>query len=153
MELHTIKYVKKQYRSGQMLVIFGYVPNAAGTDLEPCMALITSRKRALGNNAYLICLSSAQKYMDASGNPTRELITETLPHIMAVLDIHTQTEGMRLVDAIWNFLPDLIRMPPVSAHVLAEHNRASEGDPIGEASIIAGGKTVAERLITTDTVH
>ena len=149
-EVLTVRHPRQHHVIRGITVVLGYLPNHNKTDLEPALVLLTSRKRASGASAWAIALSSAAKYCRRDGLPTMEFLKSILPDMMDELDLTTESDARSLLDVVCNFMPDLIAMPPVSDRTLSETIKNDQGRTIGEGTLIAGGRTIAEQEITTN---
>lgn len=81
------------------------------TDGEPVM-LIWSQFTGRECGVFGICLSSAGKYADPSGGPTRECFLECWRSLPTLGRNQIDMECHTLVDVVLRFIPDLILMPP-----------------------------------------
>lgn len=81
------------------------------TDGEPLMLIWSSfTGRELG--VFGICLSSAGKYADPSGKPTRECFIECWKSLPTLGRNQIDMECFTLIDVVIRFIPDLVMMPP-----------------------------------------
>jgi len=91
----------------------GYVVSLEWDDIdgEPVL-LMWSAAGGREAGVFGICLSSAGKYADPNGRPTKEGLFEcgralkVLGRALLLIELHN------LVDVVMRFLPDLLRMPP-----------------------------------------
>lgn len=81
------------------------------TDGEPVM-LMWSALAGRETGVFGICLSSAGKYADPNGQPTREGLYECGMALRILGKAPIPIELHCLVDVVMRFLPDLLRMPP-----------------------------------------
>lgn len=111
-------------------------------ECEPMMAIWSA---AGGRNAgvFGICLSSAAKYADPSGKPTRHAFIEAWRALPTLGRMQIDLEVYRLLDVILRHIPDLINMPPVPVAV-----RRAETEPLLEMTVKnEHGKTLREDMI------
>jgi hypothetical protein len=81
------------------------------TDGEPIMLIWSSfTGRELG--AFGICLSSAGKYAEPTGKPTRECFLECWKSLPTLGRNQIDMECHTLVDVVIRYIPDLLMMPP-----------------------------------------
>lgn len=81
------------------------------TDGEPVM-LIWSSFTGRECGVFGICLSSAGKYADPSGDPTPECFLECWKSLPTLGRNQIDMECYQLVDVVLHFIPALIAMPP-----------------------------------------
>jgi hypothetical protein len=81
------------------------------TDGEPVM-LIWSKFTGRECGVFGICLSSAGKYADPSGEPTPEGLLECWKSLPTLGRNQIDMECFMLVDVVLRFIPDLLMMPP-----------------------------------------
>ena len=112
-------------------------------DPEACMCLFpTTLKRDAG--AYAIPQGSAHEYATSDGNPTSHLMTAALKALVTLGYLHTDKAAwQRIVDAILEGLPDLIRMPSDQPGQL-DIKRAAIGI---EARAKVAGQTIHEKVL------
>lgn len=117
--------------------------HAEGRKCEPIMCIWP---RAGGRSAgvFGICLSSAAKYADPSGNPTPECFREAYRAMPTLGRQALDIEVLELVDVILRHIPDLIRCPTAPPAVRKEER----GEPLLEVTQKdSNGKTHAEVIL------
>lgn len=111
--------------------------------VEPCM-VIWSKYQVSRGGAFAICLSSASKYADPSGNPTKEAFIECWNALPTLGRNQLDTEVYHLLDVILRHIPDLIRCPPMPPAA----RRAEAGEPLLEVTTkTEDGRTLKEAVI------
>lgn len=128
----------KQYKKGDLIVEFKWV------DEEPVMILY---KRTLGANspAYMIEMKDAHQYALSNGEASKSLVCELGMQAANALGCHNdRATAFRIIDAIVNFLPDLIKMPPAPKEIILA-DAPSRGED--ELTIKVDGKVIAEVLV------
>ena len=134
----------KVHKAGELVVAFHWV-GSGGEDPEPTMCLypaIPSRKAGV----VMIGLSSAHRYADSkSGDPLPYLVQQTPVFANHMGMVLTSGTLRKIADAVVDFMPDLLRMPPEPPELDAIR-RAKEGKA-GDLSIIANGETIMEASV------
>jgi hypothetical protein len=126
-----------QFRAGDYHVSIEWL--AEGRQCEPIMAIWSPTSRDGG--VFGICLSSASKYADPSGKPTREAFIEAL-HALPTLGRATiDIEVYKLLDVILRHIPDLIRCPPAPPGV---RQQEAQGAFLEVTRKDENGKTIEE---------
>ena len=128
----------KQFHTGDLIIELKWV------DEEPVMLIY---KQVLGANspAAMIEHADAYKYANSDGTASKALICELAEKTAAAIgadhDLHT---AYRIIDAIMNYMPDLLMMPPAPKEiVLADAPTRGED----ELTVKIDGKTIAEVLV------
>ena len=112
-------------------------------DPEACMCLFPTVMK-LDAGAYAIPQGSAHEYATRNGGPTQHLMTAALKALVTLGYLHPDKAAwFRIVDAILEGLPDLIRMPSDQPAAL-DIKRAILGI---EARAKAGGQTIHEEVL------
>lgn len=107
----------------------GYTASFEWVDGEPAM-LIWSTRAGFDAGVFGICLSSAAKYADPNGDPTRECWIEALRALPILGRSQIDIECKALVACIIHWMPELLHMPYCPADVLAADRPA----PVWEIS-------------------
>lgn len=112
---------------------------------EASMILFPARRSLPGAGAYVIGLSAAFKYANSkTGEPTPFLVQASVLAAKQLGFSPTDTFACRkIAEVIVDSLPDLVGMPPEPQQLNEIQTRA-----IGEISLKAGGRTIAERELT-----
>lgn len=127
----------KTYARRGFNVSFEWVEN------EPCMLIWSIRGEDAG--VFGIALSSAGKYADPSGRPTRECFKECRSALIEVMGgSGIDIEVYALVDVVMDGMNTLLTMPPAPVAV----RRDDKGAPIWEITEVdkQSGKTIRETL-------
>lgn len=122
----------------------GFCVSMEWLDGEPCMLIWPIRGQDAG--VFGITLSSASKYADPSGHPTRECFRQCRSALLEVLGgSGIDVEVYALVDVVMDGMNALLTMPPAP---LAVRN-ADKAAPIWEITEIdkESGKTIREASI------
>lgn len=100
------------HRKGQFVLALQHVGIGDGED-EPALVIWPSRP-APGAGAMVICLSAVGQYLDSkTGMPTPHAIASYQQALEAMKLSSTDRYAVRqLCDIVFEFAPDLIRMPP-----------------------------------------
>lgn len=128
----------RKFMKGDLIVELKWV------DGEPVMILY---KEVLGANspAFMIEMADAYKFAQSNGNATKHLVCElSAQAAKAIGSDNDKATAFRIIDAILNFMPELLMMPPEPKE-LEVANRPSSGED--ELSIKINGQTVAEVLV------
>jgi len=88
----------------------GYTCSLEWVDNEPAM-LIWSTRAGYDAGVFGICLSSAAKYADPNGDPTRECFIEVWRALPLLGKNQLDIECKTLVSCIILWMPDLLHMP------------------------------------------
>ena len=95
--------IHQRHRVGNLLIFYAYYADANHTE-EPAMFLANRRRKG---TSYCIPLSHAHEYGDE-----RHLILQAA-NIAERLEMgNGKSTVTRIADAILNYLPDLVKMPP-----------------------------------------
>lgn len=124
----------KQFVKGDIVVSFHWVNG------EPAMCLWPKVKRTLHAGAFIICLSAAHKYAKSNGDPIPDYLIPQAMEAARVMGMDlTRFTVRRIADAIFEHIPDLVRMPPEPTLKQQRLDR-----PVGEMVLTAGGKVIHE---------
>jgi hypothetical protein len=114
-----------------------------GRSCEPLMA-IWSRHGGRSAGVFGLCLSSASKYADPSGRPTREAFIEARRALPTLGRAQLDIEVYKLLDVILRHIPDLLICPPAPIAV----RRAEVAEPLLEMTVKdENGKVIREDTI------
>jgi hypothetical protein len=125
----------KDYKS--FLLFLTYVnptPHALDSRHEPALAL--SRRAGGVGRSYIIPLPAAAKYMNSDGSPTEDFVASAF-RIAVTLGLEpTRSELRRIVDAVADFMPELVAAPPWE--VIESRLRAAPEEPNADVTIRDG---------------
>lgn len=88
----------------------GYTASFEWVDGEPAMLMYPTRG-GFDAGVFGICLSSAAKYADPNGDPTRECWVEALRALPVLGKSQIDIECQTLVACIIHWMPELLHMP------------------------------------------
>lgn len=130
---------------GDIVVAFHWVNG------EPAMCLYPKIPRALGNRgAAIICLSAIHQYVKPNGHPIPEYLIPRALHYARVMGMdETRATVKRIADAILESVEDLVKMPPEPEHL----SKPQQGRVMGEMTLVANGKRIAEQEVRAVTVE
>lgn len=132
----------QQFTTGDYCVSIEWHTEARS--VEPCMVIWSKYAVHSNSGAFAICLSSASKYADPNGDPTREAFIECWNALPTLGRNQLDTEVYHLLDVILRHIPDLIRCPPMPPAA----RRAEAGEPLLEVTTkTEDGRTLSEVVI------
>jgi hypothetical protein len=115
---------------------------------EPALIVARTDKFGLSGNrgCATIMLEAAYKYAGSvSGAPTETLVRFATRACIQLGLEPSKMNAKAIADAIVNYLPDLLRMPPAPNPNQFASQKAKPG--IGEVALVADGKVVAEAVV------
>lgn len=125
------------FRKGDLIVELKWVNE------EPVMLLY---KQTLGTNstAYMLEHKDAYQYAQSDGNATKDMVIRLAANAARALGAeHDKDTRIRIMDAILNFMPDLLMMPPPPKQIVLADQPTGEN----ELSVKVNGVTVAEAMV------
>lgn len=128
----------RKFQKGDLIVELKWV------DGEPVMIIY---KYVLGANspAFMIEMQDAYQFAQSNGNATKKLVCELAAQAAtAIGSDNDKATAFRIIDAIMNFMPELLMMPPEPKE-LEIANRPSTGND--ELSIKVNGQTIVETAV------
>lgn len=111
---------------------------------EPTLVITRAHRFALSGNrgSVLIPLNAAYKYADSkSGGPTRWMAEFAVGACHELGLEPSPLNAHKIIDAVVEHLPDLLRMPP-APH--PDKFASRQAAPAGELEVLVDGKTVLE---------
>lgn len=100
-------YTRKTKAYGEIRLHFQYVKLSEEVD-EPAMVLWAQGRRS----AYIICLSSAYRYVGSDGYPTKHLVKQSLFAADLLGLGGSRSSARRITDVILDNMDELLIMPP-----------------------------------------
>lgn len=111
-------------------------PNEIGSDYEPSLVIARPR-RIQSRSAWILCLSSAWKYVDPDTDTQHsDYMVTASRKIAEMLNLHPK-QSFQIAEAILDCLEDLINMPPVFRPTTV----------VAEGTMTIGGKKESVTLV------
>lgn len=126
------------FRKGDLVVELKWV------DEEPVMLLY---KMVLGANspAYMIEHKDAFQFATSKGDATKKLVVDLCDQAARAINCeHDHHTKIRIIDAILNFMDDLLMMPPAPKEIALADAPTNGTD---ELSVKVNGQVVAEAMV------
>jgi hypothetical protein len=121
-------------------------------DEKPAMFLYPKpHVKRQGSGAFVIPLTLAYQYQGLDLGSKKDLAVAISAAADAAKAMHLDPDRATITnicDAIFNYLPELIAMPPKRMVISHKDEQAAFGDPMGEMSIKVDGKTIHQQEIT-----
>lgn len=140
-------FVWRQFIKGDLVISFQWLDlreQGAGDGPEPVMSIFPAHRR-VDTGAFVVPQAKAFEYLDSKGNPTPYLLGAAFKACVAMGSEPDKSTVHRIMDAIYEALPDLIKMPSAApAEIANRQKRVVRGI---EATATVNGHVVQEAVL------
>lgn len=137
----------RQFIKGDLVISLQWLDlreQGQGDGPEPVMSLFPANRR-VDAGAFVVPQAKAYEYLDSKGNPTPHLMGAAFKACVAMGSEPDKALIHRIMDAIYEGMPDLIRMPThVPVEIADRQKRQVRGI---EVTAKVNGRTVQESVL------
>lgn len=143
--------VWRSFSRGDLVCLITWVPAEHGNSEPALMIQPKAAARHLGSGKYGIALSASFRYADRNGGPTHWFATEGWRVIAQRIGLYTSKGEsnlrFRIIELVLDAIGELIKAPPEPTDSMVY---GREEAPVGEMSVLSGGKKIIEGAFTPD---